>query len=153
MSSTDNVIDCLRPTLSAMRPNIQPPMGRIRNPRAKMPAVCSNCAVASPEGKNDAEKYRENAEKTYQSYHSTRLPTEPLKMALSRRCEMRSGRVIAAEEGNKGGERSSATGLQKCGEKNRFSSAVSIHSPKSSMQRRHLILKKFQIKVIIHLKF
>ena len=39
---TDNSIDFLRPCLSAMRPNSQPPIGRIRNPAAKTPAVCSS---------------------------------------------------------------------------------------------------------------
>ena len=41
----------LRPTRSAMRPNSQPPMGRIRKPAANTPAVFSSCAVVSPLGK------------------------------------------------------------------------------------------------------
>ena len=108
ISSTDKVIACLRPTLSAMRPNIHPPIGRIRNPRAKMPAVCSSCAVASSEGKNEPEKYSENDENTYQSYHSTRLPTDPLRIARSRRLEIFSGRAgsALAEGASKTGESS-----------------------------------------------
>jgi hypothetical protein len=38
-------------------------------------------------------------------------------------------------------------------EKNRQTSVVSIHSPEILLQRRHPILKKFQIKIIIYLKF
>jgi hypothetical protein len=68
-----------------MRPNSQPPTGRIRKPTAKMPAVLSSCAVRSPLGKNAGAKYSEKAEYAYQSYHSTRLPTAPPVMAFRRR--------------------------------------------------------------------
>jgi len=37
-------------------------MGRIRKPRAKTPAVFSSCAVLSPAGKKEAEKYKAKAE-------------------------------------------------------------------------------------------
>ncbi len=46
----------LRPCLSAMRPNIQPPMGRMRKPAAKTPAVFSNCTVGLSEGKKAGAK-------------------------------------------------------------------------------------------------
>ncbi|MCY1382988.1 hypothetical protein D9M69_710700 [compost metagenome] len=49
--STEIIIAVLRPFLSAIRPNIQPPMGRIRNPAANTPAVLSNCTVGLSDGK------------------------------------------------------------------------------------------------------
>ena len=45
-----------RPYLSAMRPKIQPPRGRIRKPAAKTPAVLSSCTVGSLFGKKAAAK-------------------------------------------------------------------------------------------------
>ena len=48
---TEISIDLLRPTRSAMRPNSQPPIGRIKKPAANTPAVFSNCTVGSPLGK------------------------------------------------------------------------------------------------------
>ncbi|MDQ1140541.1 hypothetical protein QE439_001922 [Pedobacter agri] len=66
-----------------MLPNNHPPIGRIKNPTAKIPAVLSNCAVGLLFGKNIGEKYKANAEYVYQSYHSTKLPTEPPKIDLS----------------------------------------------------------------------
>jgi hypothetical protein len=42
-----------------------------------MAAVFSSCAVALAFGKKTGAKYKANAEYTYQSYHSTRLPMEP----------------------------------------------------------------------------
>ena len=61
-----------------------------------MAAVLSSCAVGLPCGKNIGAKYSAKAEHAYQSYHSTKLPTEPLRMARSRRLEMRSGRAGSA---------------------------------------------------------
>ena len=49
-----------------------------------MPAVSSSCAVGLLFGKNTGAKYREKAAYEYQSYHSTRLPTDPLTMARTR---------------------------------------------------------------------
>jgi hypothetical protein len=40
--------------------------------------------VEEPAGKKVFAKYREKAAYTYQSYHSTMLPTEPLKIDLIR---------------------------------------------------------------------
>ena len=80
-----------RPTLSAIRPNIQPPIGRIRKPKAKTPAVFKSCAVLSPEGKKEAEKYNAKAEYAYQSDHSTRFPMLPPMMAFNRFLEICSG--------------------------------------------------------------
>src|SRR3569623_1987432 len=57
----------------------------MKKPTANTAAVLSNCAVASPLGKKALAKYSENAEYTYQSYHSTRLPTEPPKIDFRRR--------------------------------------------------------------------
>src|ERR1700709_54663 len=65
-------------------PISQPPIGRIRKPTAQIAAVLSSCAVVSPWGKNDLAKYSENAAYTYQSYHSTILPTDPLKIDFKR---------------------------------------------------------------------
>ena len=53
---TEISIDLRRPYLSAMRPNSQPPIGRIRKPAANTPAVLSNCAVGSDFGKNEGAK-------------------------------------------------------------------------------------------------
>jgi len=52
MSMTDSVNALRRPNRSANRPSRYPPMGRIRKPTAKIPAVLRNCAVWSPDGKN-----------------------------------------------------------------------------------------------------
>jgi hypothetical protein len=54
--STDRIIEVRRPTRSAMRPNSQPPIGRMKKPTAKMPAVCSNWLVVSPFGKKAGAK-------------------------------------------------------------------------------------------------
>ena len=48
---TEMSMDVLRPFLSAILPNSHPPMGRIRNPAAKTPAVCRSCVVVFPDGK------------------------------------------------------------------------------------------------------
>jgi hypothetical protein len=48
----------------------------------------------SPWGKKALAKYSEKAAYTYQSYHSTRLPTEPLKMDLMR-CDVVRGAAEA----------------------------------------------------------
>ncbi len=83
MINTDKVIAILRPFLSAIVPNIHPPIGLIKKPTAKIAAVFSSCAVASPLGKKTGAKYNANAEYAYQSYHSTRFPTDPLSKAWS----------------------------------------------------------------------
>ncbi|MNI34260.1 hypothetical protein D3C73_882480 [compost metagenome] len=49
-------IEFLRPCLSATRPKIQPPIGRIRNPAAKTPAVFTSCTVGLSDGKNAGAK-------------------------------------------------------------------------------------------------
>ncbi|GJE45991.1 hypothetical protein AEGHOMDF_5191 [Methylobacterium soli] len=54
--STEITIEVRRPSLSAMRPKIQPPMGRMKKPTAKMPAVCSSWLVVSPFGKKAGAK-------------------------------------------------------------------------------------------------
>ncbi|VFS44007.1 Uncharacterised protein [Enterobacter cancerogenus] len=48
---TDMSIEVFRPFLSAIRPNNHPPIGRIKNPAAKTPAVCRSCVVVLPDGK------------------------------------------------------------------------------------------------------
>lgn len=71
---------------------------------AKIPAVFSSWAVELSEGKKEAEKYRAKAEYVYQSYHSTRLPTEPPKMAVSLRFEMEvkgAKRLVSESTGRK----------------------------------------------------
>src|SRR5688572_25057271 len=50
--STEITIEVLRPRRSAMRPNSQPPSGRIKKPAANTPAVFSSCTVGSLFGKN-----------------------------------------------------------------------------------------------------
>ena len=55
--STEIIIEFLRPYLSAMQPNNQPPIGRIRKPIANTAAVCSSCVVWLPFGKNAGAKY------------------------------------------------------------------------------------------------
>src|SRR3982751_4387810 len=60
------------------------PTGRMTNPTAKIAAVFRSCAVGSPLGKKACAKYSANAEYTYQSNHSTRLPAEPPRMFLRR---------------------------------------------------------------------
>jgi hypothetical protein len=62
ISSTDNVIATFLPDLSAILPNIHPPMGRIKKPTAKIAAVFSNCAVELLAGKNAGAKYSAKAE-------------------------------------------------------------------------------------------
>ena len=56
----------------------------MKKPTANTAEVFSNCAVGSPLGKKEAEKYSDSAEYAYQSYHSTRLPADPPMMACSR---------------------------------------------------------------------
>jgi hypothetical protein len=58
MTSTESAMDFFRPCLSAIVPNNQPPIGRIRKPTAKIPAVSSNCAFGLLFGKNIGEKYK-----------------------------------------------------------------------------------------------
>src|SRR4051812_18289669 len=52
-----------------------------------MAAVLSSCAVELPLGKNTGAKYKAKAEYAYQSYHSTRLPIEPLIIERRRETE------------------------------------------------------------------
>ncbi|BDC43369.1 hypothetical protein PTKU15_66660 [Paraburkholderia terrae] len=66
-------------------PISQPPIGRARKPTANTAAVLSSWAVWFPAGKNDRAKYKANAEYTYQSYHSIKLPADPEKIDLRRR--------------------------------------------------------------------
>ena len=54
--ATEISMEVLRPARSAMRPKIQPPIGRIRKPAANTPAVCKSCTVGSPFGKKDEAK-------------------------------------------------------------------------------------------------
>jgi hypothetical protein len=54
--STEITIEVLRPLRSAMRPNTQPPIGRIRKPAANTPAVFRSCAVGSAFGKKAGAK-------------------------------------------------------------------------------------------------
>lgn len=54
---TEIIMEVRRPCLSAIRPNIQPPIGRIKKPAANTPAVLSNCVVGLPLGKNAGAKY------------------------------------------------------------------------------------------------
>ena len=54
--STEIIMEMRRPRRSAIRPNSQPPTGRIKKPTANTPAVLNNWEVASPLGKN-AEGY------------------------------------------------------------------------------------------------
>jgi hypothetical protein len=49
--STEMTIDVLRPWVSAIQPNSQPPNGRMKKPTAKIPAVARSWLVASPLGK------------------------------------------------------------------------------------------------------
>ncbi|MCY1374233.1 hypothetical protein D9M69_615600 [compost metagenome] len=49
-------IEFLRPCLSAKRPKIQPPIGRIRNPAANTPAVLTSCTVGLSDGKKAGAK-------------------------------------------------------------------------------------------------
>lgn len=56
ISDTLRVSAGRRPRRSANRPSSQPPTGRMKKPTAKMAAVFSSCAVASPWGKNAAAK-------------------------------------------------------------------------------------------------
>ena len=51
------IIEARRPTRSAMRPNSQPPIGRMKKPTAKIPAVWSSWVVESPFGKKAGAKY------------------------------------------------------------------------------------------------
>ena len=57
INTTADTIDARRPRRSAMRPKTQLPRGRMKKPRAKIPAVLSSCDVESPFGKNAAAKY------------------------------------------------------------------------------------------------
>jgi len=50
-------IERRRPVRSAIRPKIQLPSGRAKNPSAKTPDVFMSCAVGLPPGKNALEKY------------------------------------------------------------------------------------------------
>jgi hypothetical protein len=50
--ATVSVIDSLRPFVSAIQPNSQPPKGRARNPTAKTPSVFNTSETASPLWKN-----------------------------------------------------------------------------------------------------
>src|ERR1700712_1328540 len=50
--NTEITIEFLRPLRSAMRPNSQPPSGRIKNPAANTPAVFRSWTVGSLCGKN-----------------------------------------------------------------------------------------------------
>ena len=50
--STEIIIEVLRPCVSAIQPNSQPPSGRMKKPTAKMPAVARSWLVGSPLGKN-----------------------------------------------------------------------------------------------------
>ena len=54
---TATIIEMRRPLLSAMRPNSQLPIGRIKKPAAKTPAALRSCVVWSPAGKNSDAKY------------------------------------------------------------------------------------------------
>ncbi len=54
--STEMTIEVRRPTRSAMRPNSHPPIGRMKKPTAKMPAVCRSWLVESPFGKKAGAK-------------------------------------------------------------------------------------------------
>ncbi len=54
--TTEITSEVLRPRRSAILPNIQPPMGRIRKPIAKTAAACSNCTASSDFGKNEGAK-------------------------------------------------------------------------------------------------
>jgi len=51
INKTESVIEVLRPFLSPIDPNSQPPTGLIKKPTANIPAEFSNCAVELECGK------------------------------------------------------------------------------------------------------
>ena len=53
---TEVTMEVLRPLRSAIRPNNQPPTGRMRKPAPNTAAACINCAVGLDFGKNTGAK-------------------------------------------------------------------------------------------------